>query len=274
MQKKMRLEIGCFLTILLAVTPAGAEKSLSPAELVAVTGEVEILRAGTETWQPASSGQKVESGDRVRTAGDASAGVQLGDGSSVQIEPGSEFSVQTVLRDSATGDVEYVFGFTKGKVTAQVNPITDNSVFKIQTPVTTINIPRGAVDPTLPIAFNPDGSMTVTSTEGPFELTGEGDISYTATLETGETALLEYNTETGELRITSVNGTFEVIGPDGKTYVLNTGDTIALTKGAATFIPLGGPLGNPPPGGSVFEPSSADADGGAASSLEAAASGG
>jgi hypothetical protein len=187
----------------------------------------------------------------------------LDDGSKIQVFANSEFAVQSLAKDSATEQLESILAVMKGKLRAEVVKQPEGSTFEFETPIMVAAI-RGT---TPVITVNPDGSVAVTDEDGLVDLVNEDGINFTATLDTGDQVHIVQDQTAGEIRITSVNGTFEVVGPDGKVYTLNTGDTIILTAGAATFIPAGTNTPDAPTGDGFGEPAGVDADsGGAAAS--------
>ena len=238
-----------FVVMGLGVNPASADRTPRQAQIASLEGTVEWQQAGSDTWQPATLELQLASGDKVRTGQDGQAGLSLDDGSSIALEPGSEFVIQSLSED-IIGQSESIFGLWAGKLTAQVMPISEGSVFQFETPTTTVNV----VGTTLTITINPDGSVTVKSDEGTLELSREGDNRMRLTLETGEQALVEYDPGTGVLRVTSVSGTFDVVGPDDVPITLASGDTAIWSGGAATFIPGTPPVGDAPAAETLGEP--------------------
>ncbi|HEC35575.1 MAG TPA: hypothetical protein ENI39_03455, partial [Anaerolineae bacterium] len=60
------------------------------ATLTETNGVVEILPAGSDTWQPASTGERVEAGDRIRTGPLSTGTLVFFDGSVTRLEAGTE----------------------------------------------------------------------------------------------------------------------------------------------------------------------------------------
>ena len=238
-----------FVVMGLGANLASADRTPRQAQLASLSGSVEWQQAGSDTWQPATLKLQLASGDKVRTGQDGQAGLSLDDGSRIALEPGSEFVIQALSED-VTGQSESIFGLWAGRLTAQVMPISEGSVFQFETPTTTVNV----VGTTLTITINPDGSVTVKSDEGTVELIREGDNRMRLTLETGEQALVEYDPGTGVLRVTSLSGTFDVTGPDDVPITLADGDTVVYRAGAATFIPGTPPVLDAPAVETISEP--------------------
>ncbi|MBI4004238.1 MAG: FecR domain-containing protein, partial [Candidatus Omnitrophica bacterium] len=214
-----------------------------------VSGQVEWQQAGSDLWEPAMAQHELTSGDKLRTSDDGRATLTLDEGSTIELSPGSEFVIQSLSED-VTGRSESIFGIWAGSLTAQVMPMSEGSVFQFETPTTTVNV----VGTTLTITINPDGSVTVKSDEGTLELSREGDSRLRLELESGEEVLVEYDPGTGVLRVTSLSGTFDVVGPDNVPITLADGDTAVWSGGAATFIPGTPPVGDAPAADTLGEP--------------------
>ncbi len=224
------------------------------AMVSSVSGQVEWLRGGTENWVPVKPNQSLSSGDRVRTGTAGNATLTLSEGS-VQVLPGSEFSIQSLSRDVQAKQFQYLFGITKGKVTAKVTAVPPGSKVQFQTPVSTVNVPETGADPSFTITVNPDGSVSVSEADGTVHILRDSAPKFQAILEGGEQILVQYDPANGSVRVTSVNGTITVTGPDGKVVTLNTGDSVVFQGGAATFIPATPPV-DAPVADSFLEPAS------------------
>lgn len=221
-------------TALLGAATVFADRVSRQAEITALSGEVEWLKGGAGDWMAASLNHKLESGDKIRTGPGSEATLTLDDGSVLQLSPDAEFAIQSLSRDSNTQQLESLLAILKGKVRAQVTPLTEGSSFEIETPAMVAAV-RGT---TLNLGINPDGTISASSEEDIVDLVREGENSFTAVLETGEEVLIEYNPDTGEIKITCVKGPVDVTGPDGVTRTMNREDVLVFSGGAATFIPV------------------------------------
>jgi hypothetical protein len=241
----MAVSLAVLVGILLAADAAHADWAVRQVELSSLAGQVEWLQAGSETWQPAAVNQSLASGDKIRTGQDGQATLALDEGSTIQLTPGSEFAIQTLSEEPESEHLQSTFGLWQGKLIATITPVAEGSVFQFETTAVTISVPAGGADPTLVITINPDGSVSVRSDDGPVDLIREGDYKMHARLESGEEALVEFDPATGVLRVTSLTGTFEVIGPDEVPITLASGDSVVYSGGAATFIPGAPPVEAP-----------------------------
>lgn len=226
------------MSVLMMAGGVFAEGQIPPAQISYLTGQVEWQRVGTRNWQAAQINQQLSTGDRVRTGKDGQATLAFNEVGTVDLQPSSEFSIQTLKQDAAAKKFEYVFGLPKGKLRAKVNPIAAGSSLQFETPQATVEVPQEGQDPTLNIGVNADGSINIQSEDGHVWVVRQGDPAVKLTLGPGEQVQVQFNQGTGELRLLDLGGTFNVIGPNGAPVTLNPGDSIVFQGGAATFIPL------------------------------------
>jgi outer membrane lipoprotein-sorting protein len=141
------LLVGAIFT-LLATIPALAQTRQEQAELKTVVGEVEVLRRGTTTWQAASVGMFLSTGDEIRAAQDSGAELAMTDGSVVMVFARSRLQIRQLTTEAATrtsffhlvvGVVRYIVA--KPAVTL-VGTRQNVNVFSISTP-TAVMAARG-----------------------------------------------------------------------------------------------------------------------------------
>ena len=243
------------LGVLAAAGSAQAGMESGQMQAASVSGTTEWLQAGGSEWKALTANQAFSGGDRIRTGQDGNVVLGLWEGNTVQLFSNCEFAVQTLRHDAAQKQVEYIFGVTKGKITAKIPSVSPGSKVQFETPVTTVEVPVTAADPSLTLTVNPDGSVTVQSDEGTIRTARSTDPVFSMTLTGGAQALVEFDAAGGSITVTN-SGTvpFEVTGPDGNPITLNPGDSVKFdASGAATFIP-GAPPVDAPAGESIGEP--------------------
>ncbi len=255
MQRKWIIAGGLWVVgMALSISSAWAASVPRQAEVSSAAGQVEWLKSGEATWQAASAGQKLGGGDKVRTGENSEAVLMFDDESKIQLFADSEFSIQTLTKNSASEELESVLAIMKGKLRADVTPLKGGSKFEIETPAVVAAV-RGT---TLFITINPDGTVSITSDSGAVELIHRGENNFTALLGNGEEAAIDYNPASGVVKVTSISGSFDVKGPDGDVKTLNEGDTVIFGPGPATFVPGGpGPTNDAPVTETQSEPASA-----------------
>ena len=243
MQNKIMLAgLVLIMGMALGIQPASASRVSRVAKITSLVGQVEWLKSGSDKCQACSEGQPLSEGDKIRTGTDGQATLTLDEGSTIQLSPGSEFTIQSLAKESASEQLESVLALMKGKLKAQVTPLKQGSKFEIETPAMVAAV-RGT---TFNIAINADGSIDVGSDDGAVDLIRQGLNKFLAQLESGDEALIEYDPISGDIKITCVKGSFQVTGPDGSKTTLNQGDSIVFKAGAATFISITDPVAAPP----------------------------
>lgn len=162
------------LAFVLATTGAIALLFASPAQansstVTVLDGQV-LVRHGNGSYAPIPDGDVVGAGDSVRTAAGSHGVLTLFDGTTIELEPETELSIETLLA-SATGDkvvvISQVLGRTWNVVTRLVS---QNSRYEIKTPASTAAV-RGTAFEVVVFA---DGSTTTSTTEGDVATTAQG----------------------------------------------------------------------------------------------------
>jgi hypothetical protein len=141
-----------FAVVLMILLPAlNASAANSIAELVTMTGRVDILRNGKLPSEKAQIGSKLYVGDFIRTKSKSTAEVLFADGNQIKIEPRSRVDISTYAPDRD----ERALKLSRGKVEAVVLPGSKVSNadrpkrFEIHTP----NAVAGVRGTTLVVAF-------------------------------------------------------------------------------------------------------------------------
>ncbi len=237
----LKIQSVVILALFVAAGSAFADRLSLKATVSSANGQVEWLKAGSTSWQPVSANQQLESGDQIRTGKDGEATLTMEDGTKLQLFAGSEFTVQSLAKDTQANSLESIMALSKGKIQADVTPRQEGSTFEIETPYF-VTVVKGT---SYSIFTNPDGSVNVKSGNGAVDLVREGEIKFLTNLDDGDEAKVENDASAGTIRITGIAGSFTVTGPDGTVYNVNPGDVVVLNAGAATFIALGGETNNP-----------------------------
>jgi predicted anti-sigma-YlaC factor YlaD len=137
------------------------------AQLSSVTGTVEVLRASQAQWQPVAAGIILQSGDRLRTAANASATLTYFEGSQTQLQAETEISlIRLAARpDGATQSI--VLRQTIGATLHRVQPLPNvEARFEVDTEAAVIAV-RGT---TFQVRAASDGVTRVTVAEGVVEV--------------------------------------------------------------------------------------------------------
>jgi len=142
----------CIVLLLgfLLLVPPAARAAEPVAELVSLTGKVDILRDGKVPSEEARVGAQLFVGDFIRTKSKANAEVLFKDGNRIKIAERSRVDISTYSADKD----QRTLGLARGKMEAVVIPGADNGSerpkrFEIETP----NAVAGVRGTTLVVAF-------------------------------------------------------------------------------------------------------------------------
>jgi len=127
----MNIARGIFAAVLLLATlPAWA--GIAPtASLSVVTGKVQVARANSPVWIPATESMVLYQGDRIRTRR-GRAEVVFANGSRIRLHRKTTLEITEMKPAALTGFSATVTRLWKGWVRAIVRPLTKGSTFKIR----------------------------------------------------------------------------------------------------------------------------------------------
>jgi len=144
-----------------ALVPAGQAAASGASTLTILSGSVLVRHAGGD-FESAVDGTVLAAGDTIKTGADARAVLTYFEGSTVEMEPDTELSIDAA-RSDPNGDTIIVMqqdlGVTWNVVT---HLITTGSMYEIHTSTATASV-RGTQ---FTVAVAPDGTTTQTTTEG------------------------------------------------------------------------------------------------------------
>ncbi|HEY76953.1 MAG TPA: hypothetical protein G4O00_12420 [Thermoflexia bacterium] len=133
------------------------------ATLAQVSGVVEILPEGEQTWRPAAVGERVEPGDRIRTGPASAALLRFFNGSTTDIGAETVISVVQMSSRRVGGHEVVVLHQWVGESYYHVQPLPDPaSEFKVETPAAITRV-RGTV---FAVIVEEDGTTDVVVIEG------------------------------------------------------------------------------------------------------------
>jgi hypothetical protein len=157
-----------------AVVPAGQAAASGASTLTIISGPVAVRHAGGD-FASANDGAVLAAGDTVKTGADARAILTYFEGSTVEMEPDSELTIDAAHSD-ADGNTIIVMQQNLG-VTWHVvtHLITSGSIYEVHTTTSTASV-RGTQ---FTVGVGPDETTTETTTEGAVANT---DVLGTATV--------------------------------------------------------------------------------------------
>ena len=165
-----RVAIPAMLALILMIAASlGAFNFLSPSPALAsqctlsiFSGDVEILKPGSNNWQDGADGMTLEAGARVRTSPSSHALLTFFEGSTVKLEPATDVEIKQLDYDdeqATTIVLKQWMGKTWSRVVKMADP---GSHYEIETP-SAYAIVRGTLFST---EVNETGATRVATTEG------------------------------------------------------------------------------------------------------------
>ena len=160
------------LSILVASTLVSCGSSPSTLAIVSATeGNVSLMKAGTGSWVEAQVGMSLEVGDSIKTGDDSDAEITFFDGSTIELQAGTEMEIASLEISADTGTttvtLEQTIGTTMSRITKLVDPA---SRYEIETPTGVVAV-RGTV---VQVHVTEDRTTHVAVLEGEVWVTGEG----------------------------------------------------------------------------------------------------
>jgi Leucine-rich repeat (LRR) protein len=160
------------LSILLASTLVGCGSPPSTLTILsAIEGNVSLMKAGAGNWVEAQVGMSLEVGDRIMTGDDSDAEITFFDGSTIELQAGTEIGIASLGISSDTGPttvtLEQTIGTTVSRVTKLLDPA---SRYEVETPTGVVAV-RGTV---VQVYVTEDGTTRAAVLEGEVWVTGEG----------------------------------------------------------------------------------------------------
>jgi Leucine-rich repeat (LRR) protein len=158
------------LSLLVASTLIGC----APSTLTILSiseGNVSVMKADTDSWMEAQVGMSLKVGDSIRTGDDSSAEITFFDGSTIELQAGTEIEINSLDVSAGTGattiTVEQVIGTTISRVTKILDPA---SRYEVGTPTGTVAV-RGSI---MQVYVIEDGTTWATNLEGDIAAIAQG----------------------------------------------------------------------------------------------------
>ncbi|UCD21647.1 MAG: tandem-95 repeat protein [Chloroflexota bacterium] len=152
----------------------GGEGSPCPSTLTILSvteGEVYVMKEGTDDWVNAGMGVELTVGDGVKTGGNSSAEIAFFDGSTMELQAGTEIKILSldIVCDTSVSTItlEQTIGTTISRVTKLLDP---GSSYEIETPTGVAGV-RGT---TVKVTVGGNGTTFVTNKGGVVYAVWEG----------------------------------------------------------------------------------------------------
>jgi hypothetical protein len=152
-------------------TAASFKTPSTPTTISTVTGDVSVLKVGTNTWTAAVPGMSLEANDRIKTGSGSNATITFFEGSTIELAPNTEISVSELgIAESGHSTLiklQQQIGTTRSRVEKLVDPASN---YEIETPAGAAVV-RGSVGD---VEVDKDGTTTITNIEGRWCGIGQG----------------------------------------------------------------------------------------------------
>jgi len=128
-----------------------------------LSGQAMVKPAGSDVWAAGVSGQTLAAGDAVKTLADSFALVTYFEGSTTELDPNTELTIQKLDNDAAGTKTEIEARLTVGATWSKVARLIDpSSRFQIETP-SAVAVVRGTE---FAVRVDADGTTRVSTTTG------------------------------------------------------------------------------------------------------------
>jgi uncharacterized repeat protein (TIGR01451 family) len=126
-------------------------------------GNVFVMKAGTDSWIEAQVGISLEVGDIVKSGNSSSAEITFFDGSTIELQAGTEIEVASLDISADTGSTTITLQQTIGATISRVTKLVDSaSRYEIETPAGVAAV-RGSV---MLVSVIEDGTTWITNKKG------------------------------------------------------------------------------------------------------------
>jgi hypothetical protein len=160
------------LTILVASALVGCGYSPSTLTILSIAeGNVFVMKAGTDSWTEAQVEMSLETGDTIKTGDSSSAKITFFDGSTIELQAGTEIEIVSLEISMDTGSTTITLEQTIGNSISRVKKLIDPaSRYEVETPTGVAGV-RGSV---LTVQVIEDGTTWVTNQEGDIWAVAQG----------------------------------------------------------------------------------------------------
>ena len=159
-------------SILIGCDGGGGSPCPSTLTILSVSeGDVSVMKEGTDDWTEADVEMELEIGDAMKTGDDSGAEITFFDGSTMELEAGTEIEILSLDLACDTGvttiTLEQTIGTTISRVTKLLDP---GSSYEIETSTGVAGV-RGS---TMIVTVGGNGTTLITNEEGNIYAIGEG----------------------------------------------------------------------------------------------------
>jgi hypothetical protein len=171
---KKLLPILTLITLVAATLVGCGQASLTPSTLTILSiteGNVLVMKMDTNSWTEAQAGMSLEAGDIIKTGDNSSAEITFFDGSTIELQAGTEIKIASLDISTDTGSTTITLEQTIGNTISRVIKLLDPaSRYEVETPTGAAGV-RGSV---LTVQVIEDGTTWVTNQKGNIYTVAQG----------------------------------------------------------------------------------------------------
>jgi hypothetical protein len=162
------------LILVLSILVASTLVSCAPSTLTILSiteGNVSVMKAGTDSWIEAQSGMSLEAGDSIKTGDDSGAEITFFDGSTIELQAGTEIKIASLDISKGTGSTTITVEQTIGNTISRVTKILDPECrYEVETPTGVVAVRGSAVQ----VYVIEDGTTWAINLEGDIRASAQG----------------------------------------------------------------------------------------------------
>jgi hypothetical protein len=162
------------LSILVASTLVGCGQGQSTPSLAIFStsgGNISVMKAGTGSWIEAQVEMSLEPGDIIKSGDNSNAEITFLDGSTIELEAGTEIEVVSLDISTDTGSTTIRVKQTIGRIIFRVTKLVDPaSRYEVETPTSVVAVRGSAME----VYVVEDGTTWVTNLEGDIWAVAQG----------------------------------------------------------------------------------------------------
>ena len=170
---RIMLLVPVVLSLFLGIASCGTKvAAFSPLTVLSIVqGNVLIQKPGTTNWSNGKEGTTLQAGDKIKTDAGATATVTFFDGSTIDLNGGTEISLDELLTKSSTTPKTIKIGQTIGETSSNIIKLVDPaSRYEIDTQSGVAAV-RGSQ---MVVQVVTDGTTSVYNVEGAISFTAQG----------------------------------------------------------------------------------------------------
>jgi hypothetical protein len=139
--------------------------------LTAVNGKVQVQKYGSPNWNDAAIGMTLLKGDKIKTDNVSTASITFFDGSIIELNGGTEISLDELISKSASSSNIIKIGQTIGETSSKIVKLIDSAAqYDVDTPSGVAAV-RGSQ---MVVIVEADGTTSVYNVEGSISFTAQG----------------------------------------------------------------------------------------------------